>query len=317
MKILIAEDEPVSRRVLEQLLHKWGYQVIAVANGADAWALLSAEDSPRIAILDWTMPELEGIEVCRRVRARAGRAYTFLMLLTAHAQKHNLLLGLNAGADDYLAKPFDVDELRARLRVAERILRTQDELIAARDALHFQATHDVLTGTSSRGAAVEFLTRELARSQREKSSVGIVLCDVDHFKKVNDRYGHLAGDFVLQEIAQRMLKSVRPYDCVGRYGGEEFLIIFPACDGDSALRQAERIRKGIDSAPIQTGDGDIAVTASFGVVAFNPAIATTPAQLLRNADGALYRAKALGRNRCERSAEMDEQCVSSAQNISE
>lgn len=309
MKILIAEDEPVSRRVLEQLLRKWGYQVIAVSNGADALALLSSEDSPRIAILDWTMPELEGVEICRRVRARAGRAYTFLMLLTAHSQKHNLLLGLNAGADDYLAKPFDVDELRARLRVGERILRTQDELIAARDALHFQATHDVLTGASSRGAAVEFLTRELARSQREKSPVGIVLCDVDHFKKVNDSYGHLAGDSVLQEITQRMTKSVRPYDCIGRYGGEEFLIIFPGCDGDAAFRQAERIRKCINSAPVQTAEGAIAVSASFGVVAFNPAVANSVAQLLRDADAALYRAKSLGRNRCERSSEIGEQCV--------
>ncbi|HEU5410431.1 MAG TPA: diguanylate cyclase, partial [Candidatus Acidoferrales bacterium] len=263
----------------------------------------------RIAILDWTMPELEGVEICRRVRARAGRAYTFLMLLTAHSQKHNLLLGLNAGADDYLAKPFDVDELRARLRVGERILRTQDELIAARDALHFQATHDVLTGASSRGAAVEFLTRELARSQREKSPVGIVLCDVDHFKKVNDSYGHLAGDSVLQEITQRMTKSVRPYDCIGRYGGEEFLIIFPGCDGDAAFRQAERIRKCINSAPVQTAEGAIAVSASFGVVAFNPAVANSVAQLLRDADAALYRAKSLGRNRCERSSEIGEQCV--------
>ena len=311
MKILIAEDEPVSRRILEQLLRKWGYQVIAVSNGADAWALLSSEDSPRIAILDWTMPELEGTEVCRRVRARSGRAYTFLMLLTAHVQKHNLLLGLNAGADDYLAKPFDVDELRARLRVAERILRTQDELIAARDALHFQATHDVLTGASSRGAAVEFLSRELARGQREKSSVGIVLCDIDQFKKVNDGYGHLAGDSVLQEISQRMMKSVRPYDCVGRYGGEEFLIIFPSCDEDASMRQAQRIRKCIESAPVRITEGDIAVTASFGVVAFNPSVATTTSQLLRQADAALYRAKSLGRNRCERSTEVQQQCVSS------
>ena len=133
MKILIADDDDVSRRVLEEFLRKWGYQVASVANGADAWALLEADDSPRIAILDWMMPELEGVEICRRVRARSDRAYTFLILLTAHGQKDSLLSGLKAGADDYLSKPFNAEELRARLQVAERILGVQDELIAARD----------------------------------------------------------------------------------------------------------------------------------------------------------------------------------------
>lgn len=230
MKILIAEDEPVSRRVLEELLRKWKYEVVSVSNGADAEALLSAAESPRIAILDWVMPEIEGPEVCRRVRAHAGRAYTFLILLTAQERKHGLLQGLKAGADDYLSKPFDAGELRARLQVAERILRVQDELIAARDALQFQATHDILTGIASRSAAIEFLTRELARSNRKKNPVGVVLADIDHFKRINDERGHLAGDSVLHEAAQRMSKCIRPYDCIGRYGGEEFLIVFPSSD---------------------------------------------------------------------------------------
>ncbi|MGH9863924.1 MAG: response regulator, partial [Candidatus Acidiferrales bacterium] len=182
MKILIAEDDPVSRRLLEAFLRKWGYAVVAVAKGDDAWALLEAEDPPRLAILDWMMPGIEGIEICRRVRERSGRPYTFMILLTARGQKQSLLAGMKAGADDYLSKPFDAEELRARLQVGERILKVQDELIAARDALHFQATHDVLTGVASRGAAFEFLVRELARSYREKKLVGIVLADLDHFK---------------------------------------------------------------------------------------------------------------------------------------
>lgn len=310
MKILIAEDEPVSRRILEQLLRKWGYQVVAVSNGADAWALLASEDAPRIAILDWTMPEIEGVEICRRVRARAGRAYTFLMLLTAHSQRQSLLLGLKAGADDYLAKPFDADELRARLQVGERILRVQDELIAARDALHHQATHDILTGAVSRGAAIDFLTRELARAQREKTFVGVALADLDHFKRINDQHGHLTGDSVLQEAGQRMLKSVRPYDCVSRYGGEEFLIVFPSSDENGSFRQTERIRKCIESPLVRTPEGEIPVTASFGIAVANPYSERSVTELLHDADTALYRAKSLGRNRCERAANSEERRVS-------
>lgn len=300
MKILIAEDDAVSRRILEEFLRKWGHQVVAVTNGADAWALLEAEDSPRMAILDWMMPKLEGVEICRRVRARSDRAYTFLILLTAHGQKHSLLSGLKAGADDYLSKPFNAEELGARLQVGERILRVQDELIAARDALHFQATHDLLTGVSSRGAAMDFLTRELARGFREQRTVGVVLADLDHFKQINDTYGHVAGDMVLQEAAQRMLKCTRTYDCVGRYGGEEFLIVFPSSAVDCTMRQAERIRKSVESTPVRISDRQIRMTASFGVTASDPLRLQDPVELLRNADTALYRAKELGRNRVER-----------------
>ncbi|MGB6484403.1 MAG: diguanylate cyclase [Candidatus Acidiferrales bacterium] len=300
MKILIAEDDPVSRRVLEEFLKKWGYEVVAVANGADAWARLAAEGAPRMAILDWMMPELEGIEICRLVRARSGRAYTFLILVTAHGQRYSLLAGLKAGADDYLSKPFDAEELRARLQVGERILRMQDELIAAHDALHFQATHDLLTGVSSRGAAMDFLTRELARGFRENRTMGIVLADLDYFKHINDQYGHLVGDAVLQELARRMLKCVRAYDCVGRYGGEEFLIIFPSSNEEGTMRQTERIRKLVEYAPIQVLEAQIPVTASFGIVTTDPSRLQGAMELLCNADAALYRAKELGRNRVER-----------------
>lgn len=300
MKILIADDDAISRRVLEEFLRKWGHQVVAVSNGADAWALLDAEDSPRIAILDWMMPGLEGVEICRRVRARSDRAYTFLILLTAHGQKHGLLSGLQAGADDYLSKPFNGEELRARLQVAERILSVQDELIAARDALHFQATHDLLTGILSRGAAMDFLVRELARGFREQRTIGVVLADLDHFKRVNDTYGHVAGDTVLQEAAQRMLKCTRRYDCVGRYGGEEFLIVFPSSSENCTVILAERIRKAVQSEPVQLADAQVLMTASFGAASSDTSKLQEPIDLLRSADAALYRAKELGRNRVER-----------------
>jgi diguanylate cyclase (GGDEF)-like protein len=300
MKILIAEDDPVSRRLLEAFLRKWGYQVVAVAKGDDAWALLEAEDPPRLAILDWMMPGIEGIEICRRVRERSGRPYTFMILLTARDQKQSLLVGMKAGADDYLSKPFDAEELRARLQVGERILKVQDELIAARDALHFQATHDVLTGVASRGAAFEFLVRELARAYRENKLVGVVLADLDHFKDINDKYGHIAGDIVLQEVARRMTKCTRPYDCVGRYGGEEFLMIFPSSTAEGIARLAERMRRSMEVAPVQTPEGEIAITASFGVMVIRSSGQNDINELMRSVDAALYRAKNAGRNRVER-----------------
>lgn len=306
MKILIAEDDPVSSRVLEVFLRKWGHDVIPVSDGSDALAILEANDAPRLAILDWMMPGMEGPEVCRRIRQRAGKVYVYLLLLTARGQKQNLLEGLNAGADDYLSKPFDAEELKARLRTGERILAMQDELIAARDSLHQQATHDALTGLMNRGACIETLTRELARGSRERRSVGVVLADLDHFKKVNDSYGHIAGDSVLQVTAARMTNCVRSYDTVARYGGEEFLIVVPSANEDVAYRQAERMRRAIEATPVRTGVGDIPVTASFGVASCDGKGCMDVTSLLRFADAALYRAKSLGRNCVERASRMRE-----------
>lgn len=304
MKILIAEDDPVSSRVLEVFLRKWGYEVVAVTDGSDALAILEADDAPRMAILDWMMPGMEGVEVCRRVRQRTGRPYIYVLLLTARGQKQNLLEGLNAGADDYLSKPFDAEELKARLRSGERIIAMQDELIAARDALHEQATHDSLTGLMNRGASIPLLTRELARGAREHRPVAIVIADVDHFKRINDSYGHLAGDAVLQDAAGRMMNCVRSYDTVARYGGEEFLIVVPSASEDIAFRLAERIRRAIEATPIRTTAGNIPVTASFGVASCEADSALDVTTLLRLADAALYRAKSLGRNCVERASRM-------------
>ncbi|HKW88516.1 MAG TPA: diguanylate cyclase [Candidatus Acidoferrales bacterium] len=306
MKILIADDDPVSSRVLEVFLRKWGYEVVAVADGSDALAILEAEHAPRLAILDWMMPGMEGVEVCRRVRQRAGRAYVYLLLLTARGQKQHLLDGLDSGADDYLCKPFDADELRARLHSAERILAVQDELIAARDALHEQATHDALTGLMNRGASVQLLIRELARATRERRSLGIVMGDLDHFKNVNDSYGHLAGDAVLQEAAARMTVCVRSYDTVARYGGEEFLIIVPSATEEVAFRLAERMRAAIEASTVHTSAGDVPITASFGVASYNGRGSDDVTTLMRLADAALYRAKNFGRNCVERASRMRE-----------
>src|SRR5271155_3661655 len=298
-RILIAEDDPVSRRILETFLGKWGYEVVTAVDGTEALRILERLDAPRLAVLDWMMPGLEGTQVCQRIREESNRPYIYILLLTSRGQKEDILSGLDSGADDYLTKPFDAQELRARLHVGQRILELQDNLIAAREALLFQATHDALTGVANRGVILDALRKECSRQQREGGAFGIVLMDLDHFKYVNDRYGHLSGDAVLQETTQRITQTVRPYDTVGRYGGEEFLIVVPSSGAMGTLGLAERIRKFIEMTPVQTDAGEIPVTASLGVAESREPVPFEPQALLQVADDALYRAKELGRNRSE------------------
>ncbi|MGH9746559.1 MAG: GGDEF domain-containing response regulator [Candidatus Acidiferrales bacterium] len=298
-RILIAEDDPVSRRVLESFLGKWGYEVTVAADGLEALRLLENRDAPRLAVLDWMMPGLEGVQICKRVREDSTRTYIYILLLSARSQKDDLLQGLQAGADDYLTKPFDAQELRARLHVGKRILELQDNLIAAREKLLFQATHDALTGIANRGVSLDALRREHHRQSREGGSFAVVMLDIDHFKYVNDTYGHPAGDAVLAEAAQRIKSCIRPYDTVGRYGGEEFLIVLPATDALGAVGVAERIRAAVEAEPIVTSSGKIAITVSMGVAVSSNETSVEAEALLQRADEALYRAKEHGRNRVE------------------
>lgn len=296
-KILIAEDDPVSQRMLQSFLTKWGYEIIAVSSGTEALRVLEGPDAPPLAVLDWMMPGMEGPEICREIRKDPERPYTYVLLLTARTQKEDLLKGLEAGADDYLTKPFDVQELRARLHVGRRILDLQHHLLAATDELRFRASHDMLTGIPNRGTILEAVNRERARQIRDGGSFGVILADLDHFKAVNDTYGHLAGDIVLKEAACRMRACVRSYDSVGRYGGEEFLIVVPTGDGNSTAAVAERVRQAISEKPVMTESGPISVTASLGIAV---SIDRDAKEVLRSADEALYCAKARGRNRVER-----------------
>jgi diguanylate cyclase (GGDEF)-like protein len=223
----------------------------------------------------------------------------YVLLLTARSEKRDLLRGLELGADDYLTKPFDSEELRARLLVGERILNLQDDLIAAREELRFRATHDVLTGIFNRGTVMDALQAELSRQVRERRPCGVILVDIDHFKLVNDTYGHLNGDEVLQGVARRLKECVRPYDTVGRYGGEEFLIIASGADARGTLALAERIRSALESVPVVTQAGEVHITASLGAAISTEGRGADPQVLLRLADKALYRAKEQGRNRSE------------------
>jgi two-component system cell cycle response regulator len=298
-RILIADDDPVARAMLQALLTKWGYIVISAADGLAATRILESADAPQLALLDWMMPGAEGPEVCRHVRSLPDRPYVYILLVTGRSHRGDLLSGLESGADDYLTKPFDNEELRTRLLVGKRILDLQNKLIAAREELRFKATHDSLTGIANRATALEAINRERSRQLRDKTSFGIVLIDVDHFKQVNDGSGHLAGDAALKSVARQILSCVRPYDTVGRYGGEEFLVVAPASDARGTLALTERIRRQIESAPVETGFGSVRITISCGIAISDFDSPLELEALLHFADEALYRAKAQGRNRSE------------------
>jgi diguanylate cyclase (GGDEF)-like protein len=297
VKALIAEDDPIWRASIEALLVRWGYTAVAVDNGLSALDLLEAEDAPRLAILDWVMPGLDGIEICRRLRQRTSGPYIYTILVTAMDRKEDTIRGLEAGADDYVAKPFDAHELRVRLRVGQRIVELQEALLKAQEDLRIQATHDALTGLLNHGAIVEILHRELSRAKRDSSFVGVIMADLDHFKRVNDTYGHLAGDAVLREAARRFQSEARAYDAIGRYGGEEFLLVMPGGDAPGARHLAERILHAVSSETFTFPGGTVDLTVSLGVVARDDGIDTDPASIVKAADDALYRAKREGRNR--------------------
>ncbi len=262
MQILIAEDDAVSRLVLGATLKKMGHEVKATSCGNEAWAAVNEMHCP-LLISDWMMPDMDGLELCRRVRTRhdegrSGAPYTYVILLTALGGKTNYLGAMDAGADDFITKPFDADQLAARLRVAERIL-------ALHQTLRDQARIDALTGLSNRADILDCLRQEIERAARQNGSVGVILADLDRFKSINDTHGHEAGDDVLREAAQRMKGSLRPYDHIGRYGGEEFLMVVPNCGPTEAAIVAERVRQSLSVTPMTATGKQLPVTGSLGV----------------------------------------------------
>lgn len=288
MKILIADDDPVSLLNLQGALEDWGYEVIAVNDGAAAWAELDKADAPTIAIIDWMMPGMEGVEICRRVRQRVQDRYVYLIMLTSKRETAFVVQAMNAGADDFISKPFDIEELQVRVRAGRRIVELEEEL-------RIRASHDALTDTWNRGAIMQLLEQELARARREKAPTSVMMLDLDRFKSINDNYGHRAGDEVLREMVERVKRALRPYDACGRYGGEEFLVVLPKCDLESAARVAERARSAMADADVSTEGASLKVTFSVGV-ACTTEHGDALAPLIEAADKALYGAKRAGRN---------------------
>ena len=298
MNILIADDDATNRTILLKFLEKWGYTVTVATDGAQAWEILQEPGAPNIALLDWMMPGIDGVEVCRRLRTLRSMPYTYLILLSAKFQKQEILDGLDAGADDYITKPFSPNELAARLRSGCRIVELQDELVLAREALQLQVSRDPTTGLWSRTAILEFVESEIAFARREHSCVGVLLADADHFKNVNDTHGHLVGDEVLREVGTRFTQCLRPYDAAGRYGGDEFLIVARTPTIEHLAMLAERLRATLAVPEMATRLGSVPVTVSIGYALWDFAEPLDRQTLLVQVDEALYRAKHLGRNCC-------------------
>jgi len=297
MKILIGDDDATSRKILRAALRKLGYEVETAVDGEQAWAILQRPDAPKLVILDWLMPGFTGPEICRRLRARKDGPYVYVILLTALTELSSLVEGFESGADDFIGKPFRSPELYARLRAGQRVLDLQRALLAGRAEIERLATRDFLTGLWNRGAIIERLNQELTRARRESSPLGVILADIDHFKRINDGYGHSAGDAVLQKTAERLVEMVRPYDFVGRYGGEEFLILVAQRDLMDTVAIATRLCRAMAATPMGVAGTSITVTASFGVAVLDHLGVADHGALIDAADRALYRAKNGGRNR--------------------
>jgi len=292
MKILLVEDSYIERTKLGAFLTDWGYEWVGVGSGTEAVKQLDSPGPPDLALLDWVLPGMDGIDVLRRIRKVTHGNYIYTVMLTAKTQKKDRLAAMEAGADDYLSKPVDPMELRSRIAVGKRILDLQQ-------SLRFAATHDFLTTLLNRSEILAALEREVARGARDDRPASIILGDIDHFKRVNDTMGHPAGDEVLKEVGRRLKQDLRPYDIVGRYGGEEFLLILPGCNLANGVKRADDIRKIVAGQPITTPAGAVSLTVSMGVTSTDNSRYCTPSQFLHEADVSLYKAKNNGRNRVE------------------
>jgi diguanylate cyclase (GGDEF)-like protein len=300
MQALVVDDSAVYRKLIGDHLRSWGFGVTLAETGSDAWRILEQPDAPKLVLLDWVLPDLDGIELCKRIRqAGASGPYVYVILLTSKEGRQNMLQAMEAGADDFLVKPVDELEMKARLLVGKRILDLQEELVSARESMRHAATHDSLTGLLNRGEIIAMFQRELERARRERAPVGAILCDIDHFKNVNDALGHLFGDEALREIGRRLQSQLRVYDGVGRYGGEEFLMILPNCDLPNTMMRANELRKIVASTPVLCSGVERLITMSMGVAVSAGDGKNELEALLNQADAGLYAAKEKGRNRVE------------------
>jgi two-component system, cell cycle response regulator len=292
MRILIAEDDVVTARLLRALLDSWGFDVITVTDGVSALAVLQTADPPRLAILDWMMPGLDGPEVCRRARAHRPDLPMYLILVTSREARRDVVAGLDAGANDYIVKPPDPEELRSRLKVGIRVLDLDHRFERA-------ALVDALTELPNRRSLDDTFARQLTRTLREQQSASLLMIDLDQFKRVNDTHGHLMGDSVLRRLAQILRQQVRPQDLLARYGGDEFALLLPNTDGDTAVSIGERLCNAIAQGHVDgTSESLPAATVSIGVATTQASVSLS--ELMSQSDAALYRAKQTGRNRVSR-----------------
>lgn len=302
MKVLIAEDDVISCRALAKNVQEWGYDVVVTKNGKEAWNVLNKENQlpksahekfVRMAVIDWEMPKMDGVELCQKIRNNSmtkRKNYIYIVLLTGRDKQEDIIRGLSAGADDYMTKPFDFLELKVRLKNGERIIQFEDTQLKL-------ASTDSLTTLWNRSKILEFLSEELERGQRKGIPIGVIWADIDNFKEVNDTYSHVVGDRVLSEVSSRLKKSMRNYDKIGRYGGDEFLAVFPNCRKDHIRHIAERLRQVIGEKEIITEAGALAITISVGAISSESTKAVSTEEIIEASDKALLTAKKQGRNR--------------------
>ena len=295
MKVLIAEDDLVSSKILQKNLVNWDYEVVLAHTGAAAWQALQDGDL-RLAILDWMMPGMDGVEVCRQIRRRKKYKYTYIILLSAKDRKPDIIMGLSSGADDYMTKPVNFLELRARLKTGKRIIELEDKLLFTQNQLKDIASRDGLTKIWNRTESVRFLNEELERGRREKIPTGVIMLDIDHFKRINDEYGHSVGDLALLKVVSRLKGKVRTSDKLGRYGGDEIIIILPNCPRAEIKKVGERLRLAVGHRRIKTELNTIPITISVGCSTSDLPGNSTSEKLIKTADRALLKAKELGRN---------------------
>ncbi len=295
MRVLIAEDDLTARTILSGLLRKWGFEVETAIDGLAAWQVLQQPGAPLLVLMDWIMPGLEGLEVIEKVRAQNSECPPYIILLTSRDQKGDIYRGLEAGANDYIKKPFDNEELFARLRVGQRSVEMQTRLLETQQTLSHLAAHDPLTGVFNRRAVLELLSRELSRvARREGAGLSIGYFDIDNFKTINDHYGHQVGDEVLKCMVDVLTSNLRTYDILGRLGGDEFLVIAPETSGENTALLFERMAKCVADLKVKTSAGEVSVTISIGVAEATKT--TSLDHLIEAADAAMYRAKNSGRN---------------------
>ena len=298
--ILLVEDEATTRLMAARQLRRAGFEVEVAGNGKEALERLRERLFP-ILLTDWEMPAMDGIALCRAVRAARLDSYVYIVLLTSRNSKANVIEGLEAGADDYLTKPVNDHELAARLQTAQRILKLEQSLRAANERNLLLSITDALTGAYNRHHLMRQLPKDLERTRRYARPLSAVLCDLDDFKTINDSRGHLIGDDVLVQFATLLQRSIRnEVDWVVRYGGEEFLAVLPEADFGAALAFAERIRKTLEAEGVETAEGTLKITASFGVTSYSGSSDQGERNvdaLIAAADTCLYRAKRAGRNR--------------------
>jgi len=304
--ILLAEDDPVTRMLMTRFLNKAGYEVDAVSDGNAALDKMLSRYYP-ILVTDWEMPGMDGVDLCKAMRNMQLDGYVYALLLTARDAKEHIIAGLEAGADDYLVKPVHEPELLARLNAGRRILDLEHSLRVANQRNRILSITDALTGAYNRRYLMEQLPREIERCRRYAYSLSFIMCDIDHFKRINDDLGHAVGDDVLQQFVSRVQRAIRSNsDWIARYGGEEFVLVLPETDFSAGLFVAEKIRALIGAAPFITRGGEVSVTASFGVVATpqgGPDLTLKAEMLIKAADQHLYRSKESGRN-CTSGAEI-------------